>query len=71
MAYMDVLPDSAKGAVLLVHGKNFFGAYWAGVVEALRHGFRVIVPDLIGWGKSTKASTLTAASLVTRLGSAA
>jgi pimeloyl-ACP methyl ester carboxylesterase len=70
MAYMDVLPDSAKakGAVLLVHGKNFFGAYWTGVIEALRHsGFRVIVPDLIGWGKSTKASTLTAASLVTHL----
>lgn len=70
MAYMDVLPDSAKakGAVLLVHGKNFFGAYWTGVIEALRHsGFRVIVPDLIGWGKSTKASTLTAASLVSHL----
>jgi pimeloyl-ACP methyl ester carboxylesterase len=70
MAYMDILPDSAKakGAVLLVHGKNFFGAYWTGVIEALRHsGFRVIVPDLIGWGKSTKASTLTAASLVTHL----
>src|SRR6202046_3693164 len=66
MAYMDVPPDSAKpkGAVLLVHGKNFFGAYWAGVIETLRHsGFRVIVPDLIGWGKSTKGSTLTADSL--------
>ena len=70
MAYMDVPPDSArsKGAILLVHGKNFFGAYWTGVIEALRHeGFRVIVPDLIGWGKSTKPSTLTAASLVTHL----
>jgi pimeloyl-ACP methyl ester carboxylesterase len=30
-------------------------------------GFRVIVPDLIGWGKSTKPSTLTVASLVTHL----
>jgi len=70
LAYMDVLPDSpqSKGAILLVHGKNFFGAYWTGVIEALRHeGFRVIVPDLIGWGKSTKPSTLTAASLVTHL----
>ena len=27
----------------------------------------MIVPDLIGWGKCTKASTLTAASLVTHL----
>ena len=70
LAYMDVAPESAKakGAVLLVHGKNFFGAYWAGVIEVLRrNGFRVIVPDLIGWGKSTKVSTLTAASLVTHL----
>jgi len=70
LAYMDVLPDSArsKGAVLLVHGKNFFGAYWTGVIETLRReGYRVIVPDLIGWGKSTKPSTLTAASLVTHL----
>ena len=70
LAYMDVPPDStqSKGAVLLVHGKNFFGAYWKGVIETLRHeGFRVIVPDLIGWGKSTKPSTLTAASLVTHL----
>jgi pimeloyl-ACP methyl ester carboxylesterase len=70
LAYMDVAPDGAqsKGAILLVHGKNFFGAYWTGVIETLRReGFRVIVPDLIGWGKSTKPSTLTAASLVTHL----
>ena len=70
LAYMDVSPNGpqSKGAVLLVHGKNFFGAYWTGIIEALRHeGFRVIVPDLIGWGKSTKPSTLTADSLVTHL----
>jgi pimeloyl-ACP methyl ester carboxylesterase len=70
LAYMDVPPEGArpKGTVLLVHGKNFFGAYWTGVIQELSHdGFRVIVPDLIGWGKSTKPSTLTAASLVTHL----
>ena len=70
LAYMDISPGrvSAKGTVLLLHGKNFFGAYWAGVIEALRHnGYRVVVPDLIGWGKSTKPCTLTAASLVTHL----
>jgi pimeloyl-ACP methyl ester carboxylesterase len=70
LAYMDVAPDSGqpKDTVLLVHGKNFFGAYWSGVAETLRHnGFRVLVPDLIGWGKSTKPSTLTAASLVAEL----
>ncbi|MGA7054446.1 MAG: alpha/beta fold hydrolase, partial [Mycobacterium sp.] len=70
LAYMDVAPDGAgsKGAVVLAHGKNFFGAYWAGFIETLRQeGFRVIVPDLIGWGKSTKPSTLTVASLVAHL----
>jgi pimeloyl-ACP methyl ester carboxylesterase len=70
LAYMDISPDGApsKGAIVLVHGKNFFGAYWKGVIEVLRReGFRVIVPDLIGWGKSTKPSTLTAASLVMHL----
>jgi pimeloyl-ACP methyl ester carboxylesterase len=70
LAYMDVVPDGSqsKGAVLLAHGKNFFGAYWTGVIETLRReGYRVIVPDLIGWGKSTKPSTLTAGSLVTHM----
>jgi pimeloyl-ACP methyl ester carboxylesterase len=70
LAYMDVAPDGTqpKGAVLLLHGKNFYGAYWAGVIETLRrNGFRVIIPDLVGWGKSTKPSTLTAASSVAHL----
>jgi pimeloyl-ACP methyl ester carboxylesterase len=70
LAYMDISAErvNPKGAALLVHGKNFFGAYWAGVIDVLRHhGYRVVVPDLIGWGKSTKPSTLTAASLVAHL----
>ena len=70
LAYMDISPDrgSARGAVLLVHGKNFFGAYWGAVIQALRdRGYRVVVPDLVGWGKSSKPSTLTAASLVAHL----
>ena len=72
LAYMDIAPESGqpKGAVLLVHGKNFFGAYWKDVIGALRHeGYRIVVPDLIGWGKSTKPSTLTTGSLVAHLGS--
>ncbi|WP_108922104.1 alpha/beta fold hydrolase [Mycobacterium montefiorense] len=70
LAYMDIQPESGqpRGAVLLVHGKNSFGAYWREVIQALRHeGYRTIVPDLVGWGKSTKPSTLTAESLVTHL----
>jgi len=33
----------------------------------LDKGYRVVVPDLVGWGKSTKPSTLTAACLVKQL----
>ncbi|OON70206.1 alpha/beta fold hydrolase [Hymenobacter sp. CRA2] len=57
MAYMDV-PAAGKAngrTVMLLHGKNFFGAYWRGTVEALtKAGFRVVVPDQIGFGKSDK-----------------
>lgn len=70
LAYMDISPDSAsaKGAAFLLHGKNFFGAYWAGVIDALRgNGYRIVVPDLVGWGKSTKPSALTVASLVSQV----
>jgi pimeloyl-ACP methyl ester carboxylesterase len=57
MAYMDVPPSGAANgrAVLLMHGKNFGGYYWREVAEALAAaGYRVIVPDQIGWGKSSK-----------------
>ncbi|CDO86490.1 hypothetical protein AWC29_09460 [Mycobacterium triplex] len=70
LAYMDIAPESGqpRGTALLVHGKNFFGAYWKDVIATLRHrGYRVIVPDLVGWGKSTKPSTLTAEALVAHL----
>src|SRR5438874_12334796 len=57
MAYMDVPPSGpANGrSVILLHGKNFFGAYWEGPIRALAAaGFRVIVPDQLGFGKSSK-----------------
>jgi len=56
MAYMDVAPAQPNGqAVLLLHGKNFFGAYWQGTIKFLtQHGYRVIVPDQLGFGKSAK-----------------
>ncbi len=58
MAYMDIPPaESAKtlGTVLLLHGKNFSGAYWKDTIEALtRQGYRVIAPDQVGFGKSSK-----------------
>lgn len=57
MAYMDIAPTQlANGrTVMLFHGKNFGGYYWSDVIAALTsRGFRVVVPDQIGFGKSSK-----------------
>jgi pimeloyl-ACP methyl ester carboxylesterase len=57
MAYMDVHPAGGGNgkSVLLLHGKNFFGAYWKETIAFLtQNGYRVIVPDQIGFGKSSK-----------------
>ncbi len=57
MAYMDVAPAAqANGrSVVLLHGMNFAGFYWANVIEVLRKsGFRVVVTDQIGFGRSSK-----------------
>ncbi|MEL6178140.1 MAG: alpha/beta hydrolase [Myxococcota bacterium] len=57
MAYMDIAPVGRSNGevVLLLHGKNFSGAYWAETIVALsEQGFRIIVPDQIGFGKSSK-----------------
>lgn len=58
MAYMDINATEPNGkSVLLLHGKNFNSAYWETTVKALtQEGYRVIVPDQIGFGKSTKPS---------------
>jgi pimeloyl-ACP methyl ester carboxylesterase len=56
MAYMDVKPAEPNGkTVLLFHGKNFNGYYWKDVISFLSNGgYRVIVPDQVGWGRSSK-----------------
>ena len=57
MAYMDVPPEGEWNGrvILLLHGKNFFGAYWKETIQVLSsNGYRVIVPDQIGFGKSSK-----------------
>ena len=57
MAYMDVPPSGpANGrSIVLFHGMNFGGFYFAGPIDVLRkEGFRVIVPDQIGFGRSSK-----------------
>jgi pimeloyl-ACP methyl ester carboxylesterase len=41
----------------LLHGRNFPSSYWAPVIKTLADaGFRVVVPDQIGFGKSSKQS---------------
>ncbi len=57
MAYMDIKPANPNGKTLMLfHGKNFGGYYWTDVIKALSSkGFRVVVPDQIGFGKSSKA----------------
>ena len=56
MAYMDITPSNYNHKnIVLLHGKNFNGAYWETTIKALtKEGFRVIVPDQIGFGKSSK-----------------
>jgi pimeloyl-ACP methyl ester carboxylesterase len=57
MAYMDVAPQGPPNGhtVVLLHGNNFAGFYFGAVIDALRaEGFRVIVPDQIGYGRSSK-----------------
>lgn len=57
MAYMDVKPTGAANGqtVVLLHGYNFSGESWRGTIDVLaREGFRVIIPDQIGFGRSSK-----------------
>jgi pimeloyl-ACP methyl ester carboxylesterase len=58
MAYMDIAAPGATTAaqtVVLLHGKNMGGYYWINTIRKLHDGgYRVVVPDQIGWGKSSK-----------------
>jgi pimeloyl-ACP methyl ester carboxylesterase len=57
LAYMDVPAQGQPNGrtVVLFHGMNFAGFYWGGPIDALRkEGFRVVVPDQIGFGRSSK-----------------
>ena len=57
LAYMDVAPTGAPNGrtVLLLHGRNFPSSYWEPVIGALAGaGYRVVVPDQLGFGKSSK-----------------
>jgi pimeloyl-ACP methyl ester carboxylesterase len=45
--------------VLLLHGKNFAGNYWEQTAKDLaKNGFQVVIPDQIGFGKSSKPQNI-------------
>lgn len=59
MAYMDVAPTNTTrpkvNTIVLLHGKNFCGATWEDSARRLSaRGYRVIIPDQIGFCKSSK-----------------
>jgi pimeloyl-ACP methyl ester carboxylesterase len=61
MAYMDLKPEGAANGktALLLHGKNFSGAYWERTAKELAaRGFRVVMPDQMGFGKSSKPTDI-------------
>lgn len=49
VAYRDV---GAGPIVILAHGSGASHRAWAPVVAALRHDYRVLTPDLLGYGRS-------------------
>jgi pimeloyl-ACP methyl ester carboxylesterase len=50
MAYMVAEPERFNGhTVILLHGKNFSGAYWEPTIARLvEEDFRVVAPDEVG-----------------------
>lgn len=57
MVYMDVAPTAASNGktVVLLHGMNWYSEYWGETIRQLTaEGYRVIAPDQIGFGRSSK-----------------
>ena len=55
MAYSYLAGSEGKPVVVLLHGKNFNGDYWAPTARFLNQlGYGVLIPDQVGFGKSSK-----------------
>lgn len=55
MAYVDTGPRAARETMLLLHGEPTWGYLYRHMIGPLEAaGFRVVVPDLIGFGRSDK-----------------
>ncbi|KAK3395765.1 Alpha/Beta hydrolase protein [Sordaria brevicollis] len=65
MAFMDLLPrnynprsSKEPQTILLLHGKNFCGPTWyAAALPLQKAGYRVILPEQLGFCKSTKPTS--------------
>ena len=70
LAYFDVpaaLPANGR-TVLLLHGKNFWGDSFAPLARTLAgQGFRVIIPDALGFGRSSKPDVHYSFELLSKL----
>ena len=55
MAYIFLEGEPDKPVVTLLHGKNFNAHYWTPTARYLnKKGYGVLIPDQIGFGKSSK-----------------
>lgn len=57
MVYMDAPPTGTPNGrtVVLLHGMNWYAEYWGPTMQRLTaEGYRVIAPDQIGFGRSSK-----------------
>ena len=55
MAYVDAGPADARETLLLLHGEPMWGYLYRKMIGPfLAAGYRVVVPDLIGFGRSDK-----------------
>ena len=55
MAYMYLKGEKNKPTITLMHGKNFNADYWTSTAFYLHaQGYNVLIPDQIGFGKSSK-----------------
>jgi pimeloyl-ACP methyl ester carboxylesterase len=55
MAYIHLEGEAGKPVVTLLHGKNFNARYWTSTARYLqKKGYSVLIPDQIGFGKSSK-----------------
>lgn len=69
MAYVDAGPSDARETLLLLHGEPMWGFLYHKMVGPLvEAGYRVIVPDLIGFGRSDKPVDVAAYSYSNHVG---